>query len=448
MLQGPNGPFFRRLAERLGALGVDVTKVNFNAGDAWFFRGTRARVFDAPFEDWPAWFEALLREKRIDAVLLFGQWRPLHHAARRLAAAHGVPVYVFEEGYVRPWWITMEVGGVNEASALRHVDLSRLPAAPPPLPPPVRQRFAFSRMAAYSTGYAAAAWLGQWRFPHYRHHRPLQIAEAGRWLRCGMRKGIHRFTERRTLAAVLAPQGAAYFLVPLQLDADSQIRHSSAWGSNARFIEAVLISFAAHAEPTDQVVFKHHPLERGHVDYRGLIETCAARLGVAGRVRYIHDGALPLLLKRARGVVLVNSTTGVQALYHGVPVHATGHAFYARAEWAGAASLDAFWRAPAKPDRKRFAAFYHHMLETTQINASFYACDDIAPPRTRPWSRVAWRAVWSFGAVMALGSSAYAPAAWEDAPCPDDFRRERRCAIQPDAQPASNLADIINGAAR
>lgn len=414
MLQGPNGPFFLRLAERLEALGVDVTKVNFNAGDAWFFRDARARIFDAPFDDWPAWFEALLFEKRIDAVLLFGQWRPLHRVARTLAAANGLAVYVFEEGYVRPWWITMEAGGVNEASALHRVDLSTLPEAPsqpPQPPPPIRYRCAFFRMAMCSAGYGAAVWLGRWRFPHYRHHRPLHVAEAGKWLRCGVRKWLHRVTERRVIATLLAPAGADYFLVPLQVNADSQIRHSSQWGSNARFIEAVLTSFARHAEPAHQVVFKHHPLERGHVDYRRAIDALAARLGVSGRVHYIHDGALPRLLKRARGVVLVNSTTGVQALHHGVPVCATGRAFYARAEWAGAASMDAFWRNPVKPDRKRFAAFYHHMLETTQINASFYACGDLFAARRSRWLRIGRRAACSFGGVLVLASSAYTPAA-------------------------------------
>nr|WP_284700822.1 capsular biosynthesis protein [Robbsia betulipollinis] len=397
------------MAERLGTLGVDVTKVNFNAGDAWFFRDARARVFDAPFDDWPAWFEALLREKRIDAVLLFGQWRPLHRVARTLAAAHGLPVYVFEEGYVRPWWITMEAGGVNEASALHHVDPSRLPDIPEP-PPPVRHRFAFFRMAMYSTWYGVVAWLGQRRFPHYRHHRPLHVVEAGRWLRCGIRKWAHRLTERRVVAALLDPAGRDYFLVPLQLDADSQIRHSSPWGSNARFIEAVLTSFAAHAEPAYEVVFRHHPLERGHADYRRLIDARAAGLGLSGRVRYIHDGALPRLLKRARGVVLVNSTTGVQALYHGVPVCATGRPFYARGEWAGTTSMDAFWCDPLKPDRERFAAFYRYMLATTQINASFYACGDLFPAWERPWVRLVRRAACSCAAVVVLGSGAQAPA--------------------------------------
>src|SRR5262249_36637670 len=39
LLQGPAGPFFRRVARRLARLGCSVTKVNFNAGEDLYFRG-------------------------------------------------------------------------------------------------------------------------------------------------------------------------------------------------------------------------------------------------------------------------------------------------------------------------------------------------------------------------------------------------------------------------
>jgi capsule polysaccharide modification protein KpsS len=39
LLQGPVGPFFRRLADELCARGTAVSKVNFNPGDSLFYRG-------------------------------------------------------------------------------------------------------------------------------------------------------------------------------------------------------------------------------------------------------------------------------------------------------------------------------------------------------------------------------------------------------------------------
>ena len=46
LLQGPIGPFFRRLARFLEQHGTDVFKINFNAGDALFYTAAaRPRVY-------------------------------------------------------------------------------------------------------------------------------------------------------------------------------------------------------------------------------------------------------------------------------------------------------------------------------------------------------------------------------------------------------------------
>jgi capsular polysaccharide export protein len=112
LLQGPVGPFFARLARDLRAVDAEVFKVNFNAGD-WFFYRRDALNYRGKMDAWPAWFEAQLRRLDIDVVFLFGDCRPVHQAAHRVATALGVEVGVFEEGYVRPDYITLERSGVN-----------------------------------------------------------------------------------------------------------------------------------------------------------------------------------------------------------------------------------------------------------------------------------------------------------------------------------------------
>ena len=118
MLQGPMGPFFERLAGTLRAHGQQVWKVNFNAGDDWFFGGDRVFQFRDPLDQWPACLRRLIAELRLDAIVLFGQSRRMHQMAIAEAQALGVTVFVFEEGYVRPDYVTLEVGGVNAASSL------------------------------------------------------------------------------------------------------------------------------------------------------------------------------------------------------------------------------------------------------------------------------------------------------------------------------------------
>lgn len=372
LLQGPNGPFFSQLAQHLDARGARVTKVNLNAADQWFFKGPRALAYTGDFAAWPGFLAELIESEGIDALVLFGQSRPYHRVAREIGERAGLKLYVFEEGYARPWWVTLEQGGVNELSVLATADAEQLRHAPR-APHPVSFRHAFARMAAYSIGYFAAGILGRRKFPHYVHHKPFVANEAKRWALALLRKAAFRVTERKAIKQLLAPSSPAYFLVPLQLGNDSQILHCSPWRSNQQFIEAVVESFARHAGADELLVFKYHPLECEPADYASVIAQAARHHEIAERVKYIHSGHLPSLLKRSRGVVLVNSTTGIQAMFHGVPVCATGTAFYARPRLTSPHGMDAFWRQPVPPDRQYFSAFYRFMMNRTQINASFYA---------------------------------------------------------------------------
>ena len=110
LLQGPNGPFFRRLTLRLRALGATVTRVNFNAGDDFFHPRSDALCYAGSLEVWPAYLERQLREQDIRAIVLFGQDRKPHLAALEAGRRLGIAVVVFEEGYVRPCWAPAPLG--------------------------------------------------------------------------------------------------------------------------------------------------------------------------------------------------------------------------------------------------------------------------------------------------------------------------------------------------
>ena len=112
LLQGPVGPFFRNLAKDLEAVGAEVMKINFNAGD-WLFYPRRASSFKGSLVDWLPELKRYLLENRIDAVLLFGDCRPVHEGVRQLGRKMGFAVGVFEEGYLRPDHVTFEPIGVN-----------------------------------------------------------------------------------------------------------------------------------------------------------------------------------------------------------------------------------------------------------------------------------------------------------------------------------------------
>src|SRR5918997_4979711 len=137
MLQGPVGGFFRYLKRALVQRGFHVVRVNFNGGDALFSIGDDGFHYRDNLAAWEGSFERILRTERPNAVVLFGDERPIHRVARRVAQAFGIPVWCFEEGYLRPNYVTFERDGNNANSPLpRHPeDYNRAPedARPPQL---------------------------------------------------------------------------------------------------------------------------------------------------------------------------------------------------------------------------------------------------------------------------------------------------------------------------
>ena len=375
LLQGPMGPFFERLAAMLRAQGQAVWKVNFNGGDDKFFTGPGIIRFQAPMAAWPHRIRELLAEMNIDAVVLFGQSRQLHAQAIAAAQEAGISVYVFEEGYIRPDYVTLERGGVNAESSLpTHADFYRqLEIEPPPAAQPTGQSFA--AMANCAFHYGLAAYLARSKYPHYTHHRSLApIPEFLRWLRGDWRKWKHRMLERGDWAALTtADRHKRFFLVPLQVENDSQIVHHSRYESMLPFIDDVLESFAARADHGDWLVFKHHPMDRPYNDFTQQIALAAAKFGLSDRVRYVHDLHLPTLLKAAKGVVTVNSTTALQSLFHGTPVVTLGDAFYNVAGLVQVGDLDRFWTHAGEVDADLFQRYRAYVIRETQLNASFYA---------------------------------------------------------------------------
>lgn len=384
LLQGPMGPFFATLANTLRAHGQSVWKVNFNGGDDRYFSGDGLIRFTEPMDRWADRVRGLMLELRIEAIVVFGQTRTMHEIAIREARELGVTVFVFEEGYLRPDFVTLEVGGVNAESAIprdpafyRDLDIEPMPS-----PQPTGQKFV--EVARQAMTYGWAMWWERKRYPHYQHHRCLHpLYESARWWRGAGRKWLHRWTERHMGAFLSAPQQhKRFFLVPLQVYNDSQILKHSPFAGVPDFIAQVLASFAEHA-PLDQLlVFKHHPLDRPYNNYRQRIAELAAQHGVAHRVHYIHDQHLPTLLRHARGVVTVNSTTGLQSLYHGTPVITLGECFYAVPGMVHAGPLDKFWADPGQVNRSMFAKFRAYLVRETQLNASFYAATPGLPSIT------------------------------------------------------------------
>jgi capsular polysaccharide export protein len=286
-----------------------------------------------------------------------------------------VPVHVFDEGYIRPDWVTLELGGVNGHSSLPRDPewYRRIAAALPPVPPHRQVPASFRRRATEGLVYNAADVLTRWRYPHWSNHRPWHpVVEGVGWYRKLRRRRV-REAESAALLQRLLTGSDPYFLFPLQLESDAQIRLHSPFAGMAPAIRLVVESFACNAPPGTRLVVKEHPLDNGVRDWAQETADAAALYGVADRVAYLATGDIVPIAQAARGMVTVNSTSGTFGLASGVPVVVLGHAVYDVPDLTNQAGLDAFWPDPVPPDPATFAAFRRVLIERCLIPGGFFS---------------------------------------------------------------------------
>lgn len=378
LLQGPMGPCFARLAAWLQHSHREVKQVCFNAGDAWYAAKETSLHYTGPVKNFAFWLRDLHKEYAFDTIVCFGDCRPMHVEAKKWARGKAIDFLVFEEGYFRPFYITLEKGGVNAFSSMpidaKYYREQPLPELKTPTP---WKPSAFNR-AAHAMLYYAAGWFGRHRYRGYRHHKSFSPwYEMRCWVRAGRRKLWYRWKQRHMLSHITETLDNAYYLAILQVYNDSQIIHHSPYKDVRDYIETVIRSFARHAPKEHHLVFKHHPMDRGHRYYGVLINTLCEKYGITtDRVIYIHDLSLPALLTHTRGVITVNSTAGLSALIHNKPLKVMGKALYdiEGLTWQG--PLNQFWQTDFAPDKQLFHRFRTHLLYNTQINAVFYGKSD------------------------------------------------------------------------
>ena len=377
-LQGPHGPFFHRLGAMLRRAGAEVWRVGFNAGDrAFWFHPQSYLPFDGSPEDWPARLEALLSEKRVTDLVLYGDTRRIHAEAIAHARARGLTVHVFEEGYMRPYWVSYERGGSNGHSRLMDMGIEEMRTAlaqsdmEAPLPPghwgDMRQHIFYG---------ALYHWFVMFRnrdYRNFRPHRDLNVSQEFRlYLKRLLLMPLHR-AERLLETLRIRRGGFPYHLVLMQLEHDASFRQHSPFTSMTEFLELVLEGFAEGAPGHHHLVFKAHPLEDGRAPVRRTIRAAATRLGIADRVHFVRGGKLAQLLNDARTAVTVNSTAGQQVLWRGIPLKVFGQAVYAKPAFVSDQPLAEFFAQPARPDNRAYRDYRRYLLETSQVPGGFYS---------------------------------------------------------------------------
>jgi capsular polysaccharide export protein len=377
-LQGPHGPFFHRLGVMLRRTGAQVWRVGFNAGDrAFWFDRTSFIPFRGRAEHWRETFVDLVSDKGVTDIVLYGDVRPVHAEAVEEARRRGLTVHVFEEGYMRPYWVTYERDGSNGHSRLMQMSVAEMRRAlelsdlESPMPPAswgdMRQHIFYGAL------YHWFVMAHNRAFRNFRPHRDLTVFQEFQLYLKRLLLMPFGWADRVISTRRIRLGGFPYHLALMQLEHDSSFRKHSPFRTMPEFIAMVIEGFARGAPGHHHLVFKAHPLEDGRVNMRRAIREAARAEGVETRVHYLRGGKLAQLLNDARSAVTVNSTSAQQVLWRGIPLKVFGDAVYAKPEFVSTQPLAEFFAQPIRPDMRAYKDYRRYLLETSQLPGGFYS---------------------------------------------------------------------------
>ena len=377
-MQGPCSPLFAGIADYLKTQGHTVHKINFNGGDVAYWSPRKSIHFREKLSALPVFLNSIWQQFQITDQILFGDCRPVHTAAIENAKKLGIRTHVFECGYFRPYWITLERDGVNSHSLLPkdpdwYRSISRgIPASSTDIFVP-----SFSSQAKYDVFYHLAGVFNPLFFRHYQTHVGIIApVEYAAYIMRYAHIQIIKKQEAALLNQFLAQQ-APYFVLPLQLNTDSQITQHSEFKDMGSVIELVVHSFAKFANSASRLLIKNHPLDTGLYNYRKLIGRLIKKYDLHNRILYIETGNLSTILDHSIGAITVNSTSGCLALEKNCSVITLSDPIYNIRGLTFQGELNDFWTMESKPDKQLFQQFKKTVMYATQINGGLYCNNGI-----------------------------------------------------------------------
>ncbi|MBO0904641.1 capsular biosynthesis protein [Jiella sonneratiae] len=368
----PFGQFFRELAEALEAQGAEVFRVVLDGGD-WAETPARNRIMLNRSMSWARFLREVIATRRIQTVVTYNDTLPRNRIALTIAKRLGLTRLVLENGYLRPHHVTLAQNGVNGNS-----ELSCDPEVIAGTPEPKKKCREFPvHMRPHVTntmGHFFWSILLKPVLPYNSHYYGDSIARQGigYFGEYSWRLRHDETAKLATIDAHKATSGNRVYLVLMQKPGDGQIRYHSPFGTNLRFLEEVLTSFAEHAPQDAFLVVKQHPLDYGIERLQETFEALAAKLDLTGRAVYMRKAGIAGLMDRTDCLVTINSTGGLQAVMNGIPVKCLGKAVYDVAGLTFQGSLAEFWSNPPKPDPRMVRAYRNYLLSTCQLNGGFH----------------------------------------------------------------------------
>lgn len=379
LLQGPMGSYFNTLDKKISDEGAKVFRIGFNMGDQFFANSNHYSGYKDKPKNWTTFIKNFFITHAIDKLFVFGDCRFYQKIAVEIAKELNIQIYVFEEGYIRPNFITLEEYGVNAHSIqpkdkVFYDNLILDDSLIEEIENILEFKSTFTKMAREAIIYYWIANLFHFKYPNYIHHRNFSLWDEFK-IGCTniFRKYKYKFTEKGLNQKFGNELSKKYYFVPLQTHGDFQIKTHSKYKNIEAFIKEVIESFAMYAPKNSILVFKHHPIDRGRKNHATYIKNLAYILGIKHRIIITWDVHLPTFLKNAIGTIVINSTVGISSLYHETPTICLGDAIYdIEGLTCKDMSIDEFWVNYKEVDTELFRKYRAYLIQTTQINSNFY----------------------------------------------------------------------------
>ena len=381
-LQGPISSFFKELGNLLLEEGHSLLRVNLHGGDQFFWNDKNSIPYNGKFDDWVETLNELHEKHHFTDLIVYNDCRPYHKTAIKLFKKHNVKIHVFEEGYLRPYWITYEENGVNAYSNLPNYRefYDKLDFDKEDYTYEDNKVFKGSFLKRFIYTYIYYLYRGffeAYNFKNYISHRvPLPQNEARRWLKRILTvkfKNSKALIEQKNIIRKKKP----FYLLALQLCSDTQISEHSDFKNMSEVLELVIKNFSRNSSKDQYLVVKTHPEDNGLTKIFKNTIKIAQNYNVSDRVIFVDGGKMPCFLRNMRGMITINSTAGISALHHLKPVKCLGRAFYNFEGLTDQNDLSNFWLDPKAPDQDLFLRFKKYVMVKSQINGGYYTKESI-----------------------------------------------------------------------
>tara|TARA_B100001093_G_scaffold510011_1_gene575079 strand:- start:4382 stop:5614 length:1233 start_codon:yes stop_codon:yes gene_type:complete len=374
LLVGPIGTFFSRLSNYFEENKIETFKISFPLFE-YGFPNSKRIFYDKEIKFFKKFLKEIIRKNKIKHIFMYGNVLEPHKQALILSDEFekeglNINTYIFELGYLRPNFVTLEEKGVNYKSSFIHNrefydSKSKYKKLPIPRKHGLRIRKIWKAITFITHCFTDYKLV---KFEHKLQPKPIYLFFQ---IKGFFLKYFYKFQEYQKKKKCLSKK--PFFIVILQVSTDSQVTQGSKIGNNFAFITKVIKDFSSSKLKNTNLVFKHHPRDRGYNNYKKFILKVSRKYNVASNIFYIHDFPLSKIFRNnlCKGTVLINSSVGYQSLYHSIPVKSFGYVPYNFEGLTDQNNLISFFKKPQKVNKNLFDKFYKYILENSQINGNF-----------------------------------------------------------------------------